>query len=297
MPDLFLVRPIFRSLRLAIPVTLGIGWMTSCQPVPEGEIAARVGDRQLTVHELEARIPVHVAGRIGPSGRRRAAEEWVEEELLIQEARRLKLDEDLSVAERLERMRRDLLIMELLERRQNGAPPVTEQDIQSYYDINTEDFFREEPEIRARHILVKTRSEVRKLQARLKEGELLDQLAREASIDVSAEDGGDLGYFTEDMVSAPFWEACRKASLGRQELERTPLGYHILEVLDRRDAGTSKDLSEVRPEIRQQLMLQRLNDLRQSLLMELRGRVEWQVVLAVPSAPDEADFPPRSGGR
>lgn len=270
---------------------LSLAW-AACQPVPEGDIAAQVGDRWLTVQELDSRIPSHMAGRIGPDRRLQAAEEWVEEELLYQEALQLELDVEPAIADRIDSVVRDLLVSELLDRRLNDAPQVSEADIQAYYDANPDDFLRPTEEIRARHILVATRSEANAIWKRLKSGDLLDQVAREESIDISAEDGGDLGYFTEDMVSPAFWEACRKAPMGRSVRERTPLGNHVIEVLDRREAGTVKDLTEVRGEIRQRLLRERREGLRAALLAELRGRVEWRVTAAAEGGAPAADTAP-----
>jgi hypothetical protein len=93
------------------------------------------------------------------------------------------------------------------------------------------------------------------------------------------------------MVSAAFWEACKKAAVGRQVRERTPLGNHVIEVLDKREAGTQKDLSEVRGEIRQLLLRERRESLRESLLAALRGQTQWRVVSPV----SEPETTPDSG--
>ncbi len=255
---------------------VGLAGLPGCRGEPEG-VVATVGKAWLTLQEIESRIPIQFAGKVTDRDKKRLVEGWVEEELLYQEALRRKLDEDPDVAARISRAARDLLIAELLEREFRGDADISEDDIRLYYDTQQEDFFRNEPEVRVRHILVKSRSDRDRVRQRLRSGELFDQVAREVSLDVSREVGGDLGYFTEDMVDPSFWEACQKAKLGRQVPAVTRLGQHVIEVLDRREAGSVKDLSEVWGEIRQRILTERRHTRRVELLTELRNRVSWTI--------------------
>jgi len=60
-------------------------------------------------------------------------------------------------------------------------------------------------ELRARHILVEEKSKADELLKQLEDGGDFAALAREHSIDEgSAERGGDLGYFTQDMLDDKF---------------------------------------------------------------------------------------------
>lgn len=250
----------------------------ACQrKAPEARAVARVAEARLTEADIEARIPTHLIGRVTVQDKRRIAEGWVEEELLYQEALRRKLDEDPAVEERVSRAVRDMLVAELLEREFQKDAAVTDEEIRAYYESHQEDFVRDRPEIRARHILVEDKSEQDQVWRQLRGGELFDQMAREESIDASAEAGGDLGYFTEDMVDPAFWEACEKAKVGRRVQVVTRLGRHIVEVLDRREAGTVKDLTEVWGEIRQRILVERRQAKRMELLAGLRNRVAWSV--------------------
>ena len=99
------------------------------------------------------------------------------------------------------------------------------------------------------------------------------QVALEESIDESAARGGDVGYFTEDRVEPAFWAGCEKAKIGKLTQVRTPLGYHMIEVLDRKDAGSTRDLLDVRDEIRQRILTERREDVRKKLLEEIRNRI------------------------
>lgn len=238
---------------------------------------ARVGDSVLTAQDLERRVPVHLNGRVTVDDRQRMVEAWVEEQLLYQEALSKGLEDDVAVSRRVEQAIQMILTSELLERRFSESSAISEDDIQAYYAENSDGFAREVPELRARQILLKGRTDATRVRKRLTGGAMFDQVAREESIDESGERGGDLGYFTEDRVDPAFWEGCTKAKIGRLTQVRTPLGYHLVEVLDKKEAGTVRDLIDVRDEIRQRILNERRETVRQEMIEEIRNRIPASV--------------------
>ena len=251
--------------------------LAGCQRAPEGDVAAQVADVKLTEADIDSRLPLQLTGEHAQQGRRRIVDRWVEEELLYQEALNRKLDQDPVVSARIARAVRGLVVAELLEQVFREDSDISDEEIQVYYEAQHEEFIRDQAEIRVRHILVKTKSDLDRVRKRLRGGELFDQVAREESVDISAASGGDLGYFTKDMVDSAFWEACQKSKLGRQVRTVTPLGRHIIEVLDRREAGVAKELEEVWGEIRQRILTERRQAKRLELLVELRNRIPFSV--------------------
>lgn len=260
-------------------VILGVcGWL-ACGEQQAGTRVAQVGDAQLTQEALLARIPSTFMGSISVEEKRQLVEKWVEEELLYQEALKKKLHEEPEIAALVAQATRRLLVAELLERTYAKDTDVLEGEILDYFEANRPSFEREQPEIRVRHILVKDKEALNAVWKRLNDGDLFEQVAREASVDVSAESGGDLGYFTEDMVSASFWEQCQAAKLGRRTRITTTTGLHVIEVLDRREAGSGRDLVDVRGEIQKRILSERRQMLREKLLEELKGGSDWSVDL------------------
>ena len=112
-----------------------------------------------------------------------------------------------------------------------------------------------QPEIEARHILVKTEDEAKAIIGQLKAGADFAALAKEKSIDPSAkQNGGDLGWFTKDTMVKEFADAAFAMKKG--ELSQTPVksqfGFHVIEVQDER-TQVPPTLAERTPEIRQGL--------------------------------------------
>lgn len=133
-----------------------------------------------------------------------------------------------------------------------GEAAVTDEAIQARYDEATKDFQGKE-EVRARHILVKTEEEAKALLAQLREGASFEELAAEHSGDGSSQNGGDLGYFTQDMMVAPFGEVAFATAVGEiSDPVKTQFGWHLIKVEDKRMSMPPK-LEEVREGIAREL--------------------------------------------
>ena len=84
-------------------------------------------------------------------------------------------------------------------------------------------------EFKASHILVKDQATAEKLYERIKRGESFEVLARQYSTCPSKSKGGDLGWFGEGQMVAPFENAVRKMSTGSiSRPVRTQFGFHII---------------------------------------------------------------------
>ena len=83
------------------------------------------------------------------------------------------------------------------------------------------------------HILVKTESEAKAVQERLKKGEKFAAVAMIASVCPSGKKGGDLGTFTRGKMVKEF----ETSAFGLQKGEtscpvKTQFGYHIIKRLE-----------------------------------------------------------------
>jgi peptidyl-prolyl cis-trans isomerase SurA len=131
----------------------------------------------------------------------------------------------------------------------------------------------------ARHILLKpnelqtaeqVRARLRQLKARLEGGEKFAELARSHSDDKgSAAKGGELGWVSPGDLVPKFEEAMNNMNLNQiSEPFETEFGWHIVQVLERRDHDDSKEL--VRNRARDAIRQRKAEDERQSWLRRLR---------------------------
>ncbi len=84
-------------------------------------------------------------------------------------------------------------------------------------------------EFRASHILVKDQAAAERIYERVKKGESFESLARQYSTCPSKSKGGDLGWFSEGQMVAPFENAVRRMGTGSiSRPVRTQFGYHVI---------------------------------------------------------------------
>ena len=175
--------------------------------------------------------------------------------------------------------RQSLQVDRLLETETGDGPPVTEEEITTFYEQNPADFQQDE-QVRASHILLSfpedadaaTKDEVRTRAAGVldlvRSGADFAGTAMQYSDDPgSRPGGGDLGYFQRGQMVPPFEEAAFALQPAQiSDLVESPFGYHIIQVTDRMPTRTIP-LAEVRQEV--QLFLEgRSRDLRMQAFVD-----------------------------
>ena len=145
---------------------------------------------------------------------------------------------------------------------------VTGQQIERYYNDNIQQFSTPE-QVHAEHILLKTegkddaavKKQAESLLAQAKGGANFEDLAKKYSEDDSNKaKGGDLDYFGRGQMVKEFDDAAFAAKPGDiVGPVKTQFGYHIIKILDHRQA-TTKPLPEVRSQIEDQLKFEQAQD-------------------------------------
>ncbi|MGE3150721.1 MAG: peptidylprolyl isomerase [Pseudorhodoplanes sp.] len=130
-------------------------------------------------------------------------------------------------------LNRSKLLMETLLLAE-GKAAATDAAMHKVYEDATKQIGPQE-EVRARHILVETEDEAKKILADLKKGGDFAAIAKEKSKDPGAADGGDLGYFSKDQMVPEFAEVAFKLPKGQlSDPVKTQFGWHIIRVEDKR---------------------------------------------------------------
>ncbi|OJV00649.1 peptidylprolyl isomerase, partial [Nitrobacter sp. 62-23] len=97
---------------------------------------------------------------------------------------------------------RDRLLMDKLLASE-GKAALTPDAMKAVYEDASKQITSEQ-EVHARHILVPTEEEAKKIEDQLKKGADFAELAKKESKDPGASDGGDLGFFTKDQMVPEF---------------------------------------------------------------------------------------------
>lgn len=91
-------------------------------------------------------------------------------------------------------------------------------------------------EVRASHILVKTRKEAVKIKKDIEKGDIsFEEAAMEYSLCPSARNGGDLGYFNRKQMVQQFADAAFDLKIGEiSDPVGTKFGWHIIKTTGKR---------------------------------------------------------------
>ncbi|WP_347989105.1 peptidylprolyl isomerase [Methylomonas sp. AM2-LC] len=235
-----------------------------------------------TLDTLEKEISERSQGQTFP--KQQLLEELIQRELLIQQALQKGLDKSPEIVERLATVKNSLLSQAALQDYLK-ANPVTDEEIKAEYDSKMANLGNE---YKARHILVKTEDEAKKLIAELDKGGDFTALAKKHSIDPMGSEGGDLGWFTADRMVAPFSEAVIALENGKYTKQpvQTQFGWHVILREDSR-ALTPPPLDAVKEQIRSMLQRQKA----QTMMETLRKTAQVEVLLP-PEAPAATESAP-----
>ncbi|RMH87199.1 MAG: hypothetical protein D6681_15630 [Calditrichaeota bacterium] len=237
------------------PGILVVLLLCSCQreQIPPGEIVARVGEAYLTREVVLSLVPADLSQVDREFFIRKIVEQWIEDQLLAQKAAREGVE--LSSAEewQVERLRAELLATKFLNSRIRENLPVTDQEVEDYYQAHTQQFVRDADEVHLVHLYFEKLDkaivrEIRQSKSLLSVIENNPYLKTQVSRVI--EPNGDLGYVPVEQLRSEFQRAIRGKKTGViYGPIRTKDGYHFLQVLDRQPKGSVRSLDLVREEI------------------------------------------------
>lgn len=156
---------------------------------------------------------------------------------------------------------------------------ISDEQAREYFSTNQERFNIPE-QVKARHILVDSREEAEEVIRLLNNGKDFSELAREYSKDlVSAEQGGNLGFFQRGEMAPQFEEVAFSLPLNQpSEPVETTYGFHIIEVLDRKAAQkvTFEEVAEkVKKVMSEEMIMEKMSE--QVNLLREQASIEYKL--------------------
>jgi peptidyl-prolyl cis-trans isomerase C len=210
-------------------------------------------------------------GQDNEQTRAAAREDLINRELVAQEAARAGTAKKQEVQVQLEMARQEVLVGAYLSDYMR-THQVSDADVQKEYDRALAQ--TGSTEYRARHILVDSEEEAKKLIAELKKGGKFDELAKRSSKDEGTrERGGDLDWSVPSTFDKAFADAMVKLQKGQitSEPVQSRFGFHVIQLDDTR-AVSFPPLAQVKPQIQQRLTRQKV----EVLLRDLRAKAKIQ---------------------
>lgn len=159
-------------------------------------------------------------------------DQMINMQLIAAQAEKDGLEKDPDVVTRIALLRTQILADAAAQKYIKGNEP-SDQELHAAYDSATD-----KTEYRASHILVPTKDKADQLIKKLKGGAKFEDVAKAESTDNSKANGGDLGWFTTARMVKPFGEAVKGLKKGELTSEpvQTQYGWHIIKLVDTRDA-------------------------------------------------------------
>jgi peptidyl-prolyl cis-trans isomerase C len=197
----------------------------------------------------------------------------VSERLVYQEALKAGYDKNAEVQKRLAALQKQVIMQAYMD--EKAKELVTDDQLKKAYEEKVASAKGQE-EIKARHILVGSEEEAKKVVSQLKKGTSFEKLAKDKSTDKgSGANGGELGWFTKEKMVPEFAEAAFELKKGEVSGPvKTPFGYHIIKVEDRRPITIVgfEDLKEtLRAEVANQMVQKYLETMLQNANIKYYG--------------------------
>src|SRR3954469_18071340 len=129
-----------------------------------------------------------------------------------------------------------------------GKAATTDENMKKVYEEAAKQITGEQ-EVHARHILVETEDQAKKVAEDLKKGADFAELAKKESKDPGASDGGDLGFFTKEQMVPEFSTVAFALQPGKiSDPVKSQFGWHIIKVEEKR-SRKAPDFEQVKSQI------------------------------------------------
>jgi len=278
---------------------LPASWSSAAQPAAKDSgVVATVNGVKLTKTEVKERL----WKRYGDAAMR----ELIDEKLISQTAASLKLEADRKeVGTRLQRLRsqfpdeasfkkrladsgtnleeltqeiRGQVLRENLLIKAKGLR-VPDAEVETFFEANKERLGTPES-AHVRHILVGTEKEAKDFLTSLKAGADFAILAKQVSQDkATQENGGDLGFVTRGTLQPEIEKVVFSLKPGQvSEPVQAANGFHLIK-LDELKPGKPAELKDVKEEVRQGLLGEKLSKEWPVYLKELREKAKIEIKL------------------
>lgn len=212
-----------------------------------------------------------------PELRKQIREELINEKLILQEAKKLRLSENKTVKTQLEEIRKRILIAAVMDHylnEKNNA--VTDAEVKAEYE-KIKAASAGAKEYHVRHILLDKESDAASVIAKLKSGAKFEDLAKTMSKDSkNAANGGDLGWIDPNKVNPPAFArgmlALKKpGDYSEQPINTPPGGWHVIKLEEIRDF-VLPPLDKISDNIREGIRQEKI----QAMIRSLRSKAKIQ---------------------
>jgi peptidyl-prolyl cis-trans isomerase C len=264
-----------RPLRLLAATALTLCLASGALAQTGESVVAKIGDKTITERDL-AMATADLGEQFAqvPEEQRKAAilNALIDVKLLALKGEAAGLEKNESFIARMNFLRERALHNQYFQ--DNALNKVTDEEVKARYDKEIA-AMPVEQEVRAMHILVKTKEEAEAIIKELEAGKDFAALAKEKSTDPSAaSNGGDLGFFGKGQMVPEFEAAALALKVG--EYTKTPVqtqfGFHVIRKEEERPVAPPP-FADVESQVRQMVVREKyaklVEDARKEVTIEV----------------------------
>jgi peptidyl-prolyl cis-trans isomerase C len=254
------------ALRLVTLLAGAIGasflLLTSCKPPPEEGVLALVNGRQITQTEFDTRwgeLAEATRARYQKEGGKRLfLDELITRELLMQEARKLGLDQNDAIRERAQRYREQLILDELLKDRIKAKVELSKEELDAFYEQHANELLTP-LKVNVSQMLLPNISAAKDLEKQVNQGGDFAKFAQRYSIDGKTKaKGGDLGPYHNGLVVPEVDAVVNTLKLDMVSAPiKTDSGYYLVKI-----TALDKEIIQADVAVRERLRQELLNEKR-----------------------------------
>jgi peptidyl-prolyl cis-trans isomerase C len=235
----------------------------------------RVNEETLTEREFLYFLPEDYRDVLTTEEFQEYLDRWITTQLLYDAGMKSGLVVASDIEARLEQYRKDLVADQLVQKVIHDRVKVSDEEIRAYYDAHEKEYVTD---VRVSHILVNTLEEAETVKSQIGKRSFA-YLARKHSIDKHSGSGGDLGYLSKGSMIPEFEDVVFELKLGEvSDVVESEFGYHLLKVVDIRDARYKLEFEDVRMEVANHLLLEKREAVYDSLIASLREEADIEIM-------------------
>ncbi len=184
----------------------------------------------------------------------------------------------------------DISINKMMEAEVAAQTAPADAQVREFYDKNP-DKFKQEEAVRASHILFrveesadaaakkKVLEQAQSVLKQVRTGGDFGELAKKHSADGSAQQGGDLNFFTKGQMVPAFDQAAFSLKPGQiSDIVTTQFGHHIIKVTETRPASTVP-FDQVSGRIKEYLIEQQKQQKAEAFIQSLKQKAKIEVLV------------------
>ncbi|MBS1271181.1 MAG: putative peptidyl-prolyl cis-trans isomerase [Candidatus Marinimicrobia bacterium] len=264
---------ILTQFNLLLAAVLIVGLFAACnKSEPPEDYLARVNNAYLTKDDLKFLSIIDPDGKVPEAQLKGFLTDWIETEILSQQAKKHDLEDDPYLKNRLESYKKKLLADTYIRYNIYKSINITDQQIHDYYEEHKQVFMWEHDAAEVIHYFAESAVSAQQVYTILRRGTQEEQtlLYQKNHPDTKLVTSGDMIPALEEAVFGT------RANGVLRPVE-SDVGWHVLVVNQRFKAGTYQSIDQARDKIRERLTINAQQTHYYDVLDSLKGVIDFEI--------------------